>query len=81
MPNPDSTKTITAKTYVCQNGETRECIVDSCIGVSTCNNAKWSMCIWDRICEPGSRIACTEYGCTKGFKECNACGTGYGECR
>ncbi|MBU0527740.1 hypothetical protein KKE92_04625 [Candidatus Micrarchaeota archaeon] len=81
ISNPVSPKINATNTKVCQNGETVECTVSSCTGVSTCHNAKWSMCIWDRICDPGSRVACAESGCSKGFKECNSCGTGYGECR
>ncbi|MBN1169820.1 hypothetical protein JXA56_02255 [Candidatus Micrarchaeota archaeon] len=65
---------------ICIDGETKSCIVGSCNGTMACRNGKWSVCKWEILCEPGSRVPCSSEGCFNGIKICNECGTGYGNC-
>lgn len=65
---------------LCEENQTRNCTLGSCVGTSTCTNDMWSPCRWEKICIPGSRAMCIENSCAKGVKECNECGTGYGPC-
>lgn len=68
-------------TALCGEGQTRPCQVGNCSGTSTCKGGSWSSCRLEIVCEPGSRISCSEEGCVYGFRECDECGAGYGPCR
>jgi hypothetical protein len=68
------------KPRLCEDGEQKDCAIGECPGTSTCKNGVWGVCKWKKICEPGSVVACIEYGCAQGSKQCNECGTGYGPC-
>jgi hypothetical protein len=65
----------------CSENLTKSCSVGNCTGVSTCRGGNWGSCKLDLVCEPGSRISCSEVGCVYGFRECDECGSGYGPCR
>ncbi len=64
----------------CRDGQTQACSTGSCSGVSSCINGIWSGCKWDTLCTPGARVPCLSNGCVYAVKECNSCGTGYGDC-
>ncbi len=66
---------------LCEENGTKSCTVGNCTGISTCSGGNWGGCKLDLVCEPGSRIACSEVGCVYGFRECDECGSGYGPCR
>lgn len=68
------------KPPICEDGQKKSCMVDNCTGTSICEDNSWSVCSWERVCDPGSRIACVENGCAIGYRECNECGTGYSPC-
>ncbi|MFZ5501488.1 MAG: hypothetical protein ACOY58_06220, partial [Candidatus Micrarchaeota archaeon] len=69
-----------AAEFLCASGETRSCQSGSCAGTSTCIQGVWSGCRWERICTPGIHEPCIEQGCAYALRECNECGTGWGEC-
>ncbi len=64
----------------CRDGQTQACSAGSCSGLSTCINGIWSGCKWGTVCTPLSRVPCLSNGCVYAVKECNSCGTGYGDC-
>lgn len=64
----------------CEEGEIATCVKDGCDGTMECINGKFSSCSIEKICVPGSKIGCAMDSCTTGYKTCNECGTGYGEC-
>jgi len=64
----------------CKEGESISCEIDGCNGIRVCENKLWSPCKLDTICEPGSKEFCYENSCVNGYKMCNVCGTGYGDC-
>ena len=65
---------------ICENGETKTCFAGNCRGEQVCISGRWSACRLHMICIPGSKAPCIEFGCVSGYKTCNECGTGYGEC-
>ncbi|MFN7991888.1 MAG: hypothetical protein U0R44_07075 [Candidatus Micrarchaeia archaeon] len=65
----------------CHEGDTQFCTIGSCSGQSACINGVWSGCRWARVCTPGERIPCLKNGCAYAVKECDTCGTGFGECK
>lgn len=65
----------------CQPGQARPCAVGNCSGTSAClGDGSWGGCTWAHSCEAGSRIPCLRDGCSYAYRECNPCGSGYGEC-
>ena len=64
----------------CEEGESIPCEIDGCNGMRICENKLWSSCKLNTICEPGSKEFCYENSCVNGYKICNVCGTGYGDC-
>ncbi len=64
----------------CSEGQTRPCSAGSCTGIATCLDGIWTGCRWEKICIPGIKAPCIYGGCAYAYKECNECGTGYGEC-
>ena len=66
---------------LCQENITRTCQVGNCTGLSLCRGGKWGACKLEFVCEPGSRVSCSDVGCVYGFRECDECGSGYGPCR
>lgn len=65
----------------CQPGQARSCAVGNCSGTSAClGDGIWGGCTWAHSCEAGSRIPCLRDGCSYAYRECNPCGSGYGEC-
>ncbi len=69
-----------APAVYCADGQTQQCTAGACSGVSTCIGGVWSGCKWPTSCIPGARVPCLSNGCVYAVKECNSCGTGYGEC-
>jgi hypothetical protein len=65
---------------VCKDNENKTCFVGKCSGSIYCRSGEWSTCIVDRICVPGSTKPCVENYCAYGYKTCDECGTGYGQC-
>ncbi|MFH1785812.1 MAG: hypothetical protein ABH842_05270 [Candidatus Micrarchaeota archaeon] len=65
---------------VCTENSTQYCSVGSCSGLSTCHNGIWSSCQWEKVCTPGFKTMCIENGCAYAIKECNECGTSFGQC-
>jgi hypothetical protein len=65
---------------LCKDGMSQSCSVGSCGGVSTCTSGSWSGCVWQHMCIPGQKVDCLNQGCSFGYKVCNECGTGYGQC-
>lgn len=65
----------------CEDGTIKSCSVGNCTGKSACSGGSWGACKLNLVCEPGSRISCSEVGCVYGFRECDECGSGYGPCR
>jgi len=64
----------------CHDGDIRECLKGPCNGTQICINGTWGKCDIKRICNPGTKVPCTENYCPIGYKICNECGTGYGPC-
>lgn len=65
----------------CVPGQVEGCSVGRCSGMSTClQDGTWGGCNWQRVCIPGSRAPCLQNGCAYAYKECNQCGSGYGDC-
>ncbi|MEW6722800.1 MAG: hypothetical protein AB1324_06060 [Candidatus Micrarchaeota archaeon] len=64
----------------CRDGETRPCSVNACAGTSVCAGGSWSGCTWEQKCVPGAKVSCIREGCVYAFRECDDCGSGYGEC-
>ncbi|HSB47450.1 MAG TPA: hypothetical protein VLD37_05530 [Candidatus Bilamarchaeum sp.] len=64
----------------CQSGQTQYCKSGPCSGVATCADGIWSGCRWDTMCTPGERLPCLKGACSYAVRECNSCGTGFGEC-
>ena len=70
-----------ALTSVCKSGESKDCNDDNeCSGKSVCIGGFWTGCITEKICSPEAKTACVENFCAVGYKICNKCGTGYGDC-
>ncbi len=65
---------------LCSENETRQCMVGNCSGEQRCIDGRWTSCRVKMICVPGSKVPCATYGCAYGYKTCNECGSGYGEC-
>ncbi|MBS3067121.1 hypothetical protein J4450_00340 [Candidatus Micrarchaeota archaeon] len=65
----------------CKDGEQEACTNSlGCSGERVCVDGAWTGCITKRICTPGARTQCIENFCSVGYKICNECGSGYGEC-
>jgi len=64
----------------CGEGEKIQCIENNCTGERHCEHGAWSACRVEKICEPGSKEFCYSNTCITGYKICDGCGTGYGEC-
>ena len=64
----------------CTEGTNMSCTLGTCTGYRVCESGEWSECRFERICVPGSVAPCIENYCAVGYKTCNECGTGYGEC-
>ncbi len=65
----------------CMPGQARGCTVGNCSGTSLClEGGTWSGCRWEHVCAPGARIPCLKDGCSYAYRDCNACGSGYGDC-
>jgi hypothetical protein len=65
----------------CSAGQEIACATEkNCPGVRTCVQGEWSACIVRKICTPGAQAACFVDACAMGYKTCNPCGTGYGDC-
>ncbi|MDE1798134.1 MAG: hypothetical protein KGH63_01880, partial [Candidatus Micrarchaeota archaeon] len=53
-----------------------------CPGTQACENSRWGECApLPPICQPGARVPCSSNTCAFGLAQCNACGTGWLECR
>jgi hypothetical protein len=67
----------------CADGQIRPCgQSDGCPGTQTCVGGRWGYCAPPtRICQPGERVSCSSNSCSFGLAQCNACGTGWLECR
>jgi hypothetical protein len=65
----------------CTENASRQCNIGNCSGSSLCHGGAWGVCKLKLVCEPGSRVSCSEAGCVYGFRECDECGSGYGPCR
>lgn len=65
----------------CHPGSSLPCAVGNCTGRYVClADGTWGDCTWARACVPGSRIPCLDNGCAYAYRECDPCGSGYGEC-
>jgi len=64
----------------CNDGQMTECTLGSCPGKMTCTGGEWGRCMIAIICDPGKHYPCREEGCSEGYRICNSCGTGYGDC-
>jgi len=64
----------------CIEGHSEPCIKGSCNGIKECVDGSWTPCTLNVVCEPGKLYGCTSYGCSSGYRACNACGTGFGPC-
>lgn len=71
---------ISEKKSVCTDGQDTTCKTGSCDGIKTCKSGQWTECFLVKVCLPGTNTSCNENGCAVGYKTCNDCGTGYGEC-
>jgi len=67
-------------TSTCIDGTNQTCNAGKCDGVRVCKNGKLGNCFVIKNCVPGAKISCGPHGCATGYKTCNECGTGYGEC-
>ncbi len=80
---PGQTREITRTHFAatCIEGTAEACNTGrNCGGVRQCIRGSWTGCIIEEACRPGERIPCVPDGCTIGYKACNECGSGYGEC-
>jgi hypothetical protein len=64
----------------CMEGTSRRCQVGNCTGLSICSGGGFGPCKLERVCSPGEQVPCIKEGCAKGYRRCNGCGTGYGDC-
>lgn len=65
----------------CHPGSSLPCTVGNCTGRYLCMaDGSWGGCTWARTCVPGSRTPCLDNGCAYAYRECDACGAGYGDC-
>jgi len=65
----------------CEGSQAASCFVGGCEGVRRCSGGMYSGCLLPRkVCVPGEKIGCSIDGCKFGHAECNACGSGFGEC-
>lgn len=64
----------------CEEGTTKQCMIDNCTGLAICRSGKWEGCRLELVCTPGSIMPCIEDYCVIGYKRCNECGTGYENC-
>ncbi len=64
----------------CEEGISSICMVGTCEGTKECVDGEWGTCVLEQVCEPGRIYPCSEYGCSPGYRICDLCGTGYGDC-
>lgn len=64
----------------CAGNETRQCEVNGCAGRQACQYSAWGVCSFSKVCVPGERISCSLNGCSFGYRVCNDCGSGFGDC-
>lgn len=65
----------------CFPGTRSQCInYMNCFGYKLCREGKWSECIVQKVCTPGTKTGCFLNYCSMGYATCNACGTGYENC-
>ncbi len=78
---PPSLSKISMPEPTCKDDERIACNNSfGCSGERVCVDGAWTGCITKRICTPGTRTQCIENFCSTGYKICNECGSGYGEC-
>ena len=68
-----------------ENSEMPCTLSNGCTGRQVCLNGEWIGCIAPvPACEPGAVQSCAFQdaggACSAGMRECNECGTGWGEC-
>lgn len=64
----------------CNENSTAPCKINNCTGLIICKKGKWGPCTLNVTCKPGSKAPCAKESCSVGYRVCNECGTGYGEC-
>ncbi|MCX6770327.1 MAG: hypothetical protein NT051_06690 [Candidatus Micrarchaeota archaeon] len=65
----------------CTEGQTKQCNLSDCKGTISCETGRFTECrLGRKVCIPKSRTGCNLDGCHFGLRECDSCGTGFGEC-
>jgi hypothetical protein len=64
----------------CIEGTETDCKRGTCNGTATCINGAWGECYIEKVCERGRIYPCTMEGCGPGYRICNPCEDGFGEC-
>jgi len=79
--NCSSNASFTVERQECEDGQTQSCSEGACNGTMRCHGGRWGSCdLPKKVCSPGQRIGCSTDGCRFGYKTCNPCGSGFGEC-
>lgn len=65
----------------CNDGENRSCTAGDCDGTQECRVGAWDACrLPQKKCVPGEKVGCSVDSCKFGYRTCNSCGTGFGQC-
>ncbi|MFH2100540.1 MAG: hypothetical protein ABII71_00430 [Candidatus Micrarchaeota archaeon] len=78
VPGPSEEKP--EKPLECAGSQMEDCVKGGCDGTRQCVNGSWGRCVLETVCEPGKLYGCQGPGCSPGYRVCDSCGTGFGEC-
>jgi len=79
--NCSSSASFRVERQECEDGQALRCSEGACNGTMRCYGSRWGGCELPRkVCSPGQKIGCSTDGCKFGYRTCNPCGSGFGEC-